>query len=146
MARYSVRSLKTLGTGGPYRILDEWSGSYVTKAITRKSAARTLAKRWNKESREAGKGIRNPSASQIVGIALTPAKKFLGFIDGLGRIRKGSVKRVKNPTPKGYSDAGISGYGKAELKQHIRVFREQGYLVRIQWVGGKWYLYTKRKR
>src|SRR5579859_7542631 len=39
----------------------------------------------------------------IVGVALNAAGKFLGFIDGKGKIRKGRVRRLRNPvisTPK----------------------------------------------
>ena|SRR5579872_4885008 len=37
---------------------------------------------------------KNPS---IIGVALSAAGKFLGFIDGKGKIRKGRVRRLRNP-------------------------------------------------
>lgn len=39
----------------------------------------------------------NPGSKKIVGVALNPSGKFLGFIDGSGRIRKGRVRRLRNP-------------------------------------------------
>jgi hypothetical protein len=34
--------------------------------------------------------------SRIVGVALSSTKKFLGFVDEKGKIRKGKVRRLKN--------------------------------------------------
>ena len=36
--------------------------------------------------------------ARIVGVALSPAWKFLGFVDAKGKIRKAKVKRLANPT------------------------------------------------
>lgn len=35
--------------------------------------------------------------ARIVGAALNSAGKFLGFVDSKGKIRKGRVRRVRNP-------------------------------------------------
>jgi hypothetical protein len=35
--------------------------------------------------------------ARIIGVALSASKKFLGFVDSKGKIRKGKVKRLHNP-------------------------------------------------
>ncbi len=54
-------------------------------------------------------GKRQSNPRRIVGVALNPSGKFLGFIDGGGRIRKGRVRRLQNPkqTYFVYSDGGF---------------------------------------
>ncbi len=61
----------------------------------------------------------------IIGVALTQAGKFLGFVDGKGKIRKGSTKRVRiNPRRGG---RGSSWLYKASVEYPYKVYTDGGY-------------------
>lgn len=75
----------------------------------------------------------NPGRSKkILGVALNPSGKFLGFIDGAGRIRKGRVRRLVNsPSKPGYwimeNGRAISGPYKTKAKALAEAKRSYPY-------------------
>lgn len=68
--------------------------------------------------------------ARIVGIALTEGKKFLGFMDSKGNIKKAKVKRIGNPQYRSYITS-----------EHLK----DGETITLD--GKKWkVIFTKRRR
>jgi hypothetical protein len=76
--------------------------------------------------------------TSIVGVALSAAGKFLGFVDGMGKIKKGRVRRVKNPAPVRIARATTKTYA-IKMAEYYRcngyraivVKADRGYEVRV---------------
>ena len=63
--------------------------------------------------------------ANIIGVAINAAGKFLGFVDGEGKIRKGRVRKVKNPSIRKEKKKWLKQYGRKWARQLAKT--QRGY-------------------